>query len=83
MMVLFGEVDISILIARNQIKGMPKTQKTMFHTQIDGMPKDQLSTLTGLPNNSLPIINPGPNAKNIHAEVIIQALGFKLLLLTA
>ena len=82
--VTLGEdVDISILIAKNQTNSMPKIQKTIFHTQIDGMPNDQLSTLIGLPNSSFPMIKPGPKAKNIQAAVIIQALGFKLLLLSA
>ena len=81
-MVLFGEVDISILMAKNQINTIPKIQKTIFHTQIDGIPNDQLSTLTGLPNSSFPINKPGPKAKNTQAPTIIQALGFKLLLPT-
>ena len=68
-MVLFGEVDISILIAKNQINIMPRIQKTIFHTQIDGMPNDQLSTLTGLPNNSFPMSKPGPKAKNTQAAM--------------
>ena len=59
---------------------MPKTQKSIFHTQIDGIPKDQLSTLRGLPNSSFPINKPGPTAKNVHVAKIIHALGFQLLL---
>ena len=80
-MVLFGEVDISILIAKNQTNSMPKIQKTIFHTQIDGMPNDQLSTLFGFPNNRFPINKPGPIEKNIQAIVTIHARGFRLLLL--
>ena len=75
-----GDVDISILTAKNQINRTPNIQKTIFHTQIEGIPKDQLSTFTGFPNNSFPIIKPGPKAKNIQVIVIIHALGFKLFL---
>ena len=75
-----SDVDISILTAKNHINKIPIPQKITCHTQIEGIPKDQLSTLIGLPNNSLPIIKPGPNAKNIQTTNIIHALGFKLLL---
>ena len=75
-----GEVDISIFIAKNHISKTPSIQNTIFHTQIDGIPKDQLSTLIGFPNNSFPIISPGPNAKNNQAIRIIHALGLRLLL---
>ena len=46
---------------------------------MEGIPKDQLSTLLGFPKISFPIIVPGPKAKKIQAIVTIQALGFKLL----
>ena len=69
-------------MAKNQTNNTPKIQKTIFHTQIEGIPKDQLSTLIGFPNSSLPKTNPGPKAKNSQAPVMIHALGFKLLLLS-
>ena len=80
MIVLFGFVDISIFIAKNQINKIPKIQNTTCHTQIDGIPNDQLSTLAGLQKSSFPIIDPGPKAKNNQAPAKIHALGLRLLL---
>ena len=77
-MALSGGVDISILMAKNQINKIPKIQNIIFQTQIEGIPNDQLSTLTGFPNSSFPIIKPGPKAKNTQTIEIIHALGFKL-----
>ena len=79
-MFLSGAVDIPILKAKNHTNIIPSSQKIICHTHIDGIPKDQLSTLFGFPKKSFPKTKPGPTAKNIQTTVTIHALGFKLLL---